>query len=158
MRKKYIAPLLLSLLCIAGGVDGKADLEVLGKALEKALGAKTDYGARRVISLEQYNRKGTRYLLVGIRLNRHFTAAGLRHNALADTAAVLRTASSWGWEKKAEKIVLLEDLIPKGERRPQLFFSCSISAEALAKVDWDSVNPKEIPQYLEDAVFHKIRK
>jgi hypothetical protein len=155
--RNYIPLLLFSLLFPAAAFDEKTDLEILRKAFEKSLGETTNYGLRRLGKLEKSSVEGKRVLFVAVQVNRHVTAAGVRHNALADVAAILRVAKSWGWADKVERVVIVESLIPDGEERARPVLSCSISNEALAKVERASLTPEVVSKHLEHVRFYEVK-
>ncbi|RJP22239.1 MAG: hypothetical protein C4520_08560 [Candidatus Abyssobacteria bacterium SURF_5] len=156
--KKYISPLLLSLLVMGAGFAEQTDLDILGKALEKALGEKTNYGAPRIISIQKAAARGEHVLFVAVHVNRHFTSAGLRNNVLTDAASILRIAKSWGWSDRIAKVFIVENLVPEGKEQAHPVFSCSVSASVLAKVDWGSLNQNEVLNRLDQAEFHEVKK
>jgi hypothetical protein len=137
-------------------LSGRDDLEIFKKACEKALGEKTTDGAPRIISLERSVIRGEDTLFVSAHAQRHFTDAGLRNNALTDVATILRIAKSWGWGDKVGRIAIAMCLSRDGNSFP--LFSCSISHDALVKVDWSSVNSKAVSGYLNDVKFYEVKK
>ncbi len=154
---KFAIPLMVVLLAVSGFTE-KAELDVLRKALEKALGNETNYGSKRILNLEEAVPRGEETLFVSIHANRQLTVAGVRHGALNDVASVLRVARSWGWAEKVQRIVILESLTLKGEEAPRPLFSCSVSASTLAEVDWTNLNSKDILKRLERAQFFELKE
>jgi hypothetical protein len=155
--RNHIAILLLSLLFPTAAFDEKTDLEILRKAFEKSLGETTNYGVRRIGRMEKSLVDGKRVLFVAVQVNRHVTTGGVRHNALSDAAAILRVAKSWGWAGKVERVVIMESLIPDGEERARAVLSCSISSEALAKMERASLSPEVVSKYLEHVRFYEVK-
>jgi hypothetical protein len=157
-RIKCLLLIALSLPLFSSGFSGKKDIEVLEKALQNALGEATNYGARRIVKLETSVIGQENILLILINEDRSFNESALRHNALTDAIRTLRIAKSWGWADKVDRVRVLETLIPQKGKEAHLFFSCSISSQALAKVDWTSVKPKTVQKYLDQAIFHEVKK
>ena len=157
-RIKCLLLLALSVLLFSGGFSAKNDIEILEKALQKALGERTNYGARRVVKLETSVTGQENTLLILINEDRSFNKAGLRHNALTDAIKTLTVTESWGWADKIDRVKILETLVPQGGKEAHLVFSCSISSQVLARVDWASMKPSTVQKYLDQATFHELKK
>ena len=136
--------LLCSGVCHAQSMDAK----ILQKALERALGEKTNVGTRRLVSLEQKRDAGEKTLLIGVVANDSPTLAGIRHGILKDVVTVLRVLKSWDWPSKVDRAMIAtyyaESRGPNMEIRPVL--TCIVSPETIRRCDWNSFDPGKIPE------------
>jgi hypothetical protein len=158
--KSFIPSLVATFVLFStSGFSEKADLEILKKALEKALGEKTNYGTPRILTLERATVRGENNLFIAVHANKHLTSAGVRHGALTDVADILRVAKSWGWAEKISHIMILENRpLKKNTEQPRPLFSCSVTAQMSAQVKWESLDTKEVLQYLEHPQFYEVEE
>ena len=141
------------LVCTGATVAEGKDIGILRKALGNALGAKTNVGTRRLATLRQEVKDGRKTLVIGVIANDNPTPAGLRHGVFTDVARILGVLKSWDWPSKIDRAMIGEYYArPNGsnfEARPLLV--CVVSAETIQRIDWNSLEPRRIPEVV-DAV------
>jgi len=124
------------------------DVETLSKALAKSLGKETNYGIPRLLGIKQELRQGKKTLIIAVSANNSPTQTGVRIGAFGDALKVFRILKSWDWPDKVEEIILGEYVgIPgKTADRVQPVFMCQITSDTIRKVDWNAVEPKDVPE------------
>lgn len=136
------------LVCTGATIAEGKDIRILQKALGNALGAKTNVGTRRLATLRQEVKEGQKTLVIGVIANDNPTPAGLRHGVFTDVARILGVLKSWDWPSKIDRAMIGEYYAkPNGsnfEVRPLLV--CVVSAETIQRIDWNSLEPRRIPE------------
>jgi hypothetical protein len=131
----------------AGAVSAQGiDITILRKALRNALGERTNVGTKRVVTLRQELKEGRKILIVGVVANKNPTPAGLRHGILVDIAKILGILKGWDWPSKFDRALIGEYYVETkgGDLKAHPVLICSVSSETIKRVDWNSVDPKQI--------------
>ncbi len=128
------------------------DIKILQKALTKALGEKSNFGVERLVTLrEELKEDEKRTLIVGVIANNSPTAAGMCHGIYTDVVKIMRVLKDWGWPDKVEQVMIGEYLPkssgPNVEARPVM--TCAISSAKIRSLDWNSFDPREVPNVVD---------
>ena len=102
--RKIIAPALavaLLLFTATGGFSQGRDIKILRKALTSALGEKTNFGTKRVLTVREELMPGGKTLIIGVIAYNNPTSAGLRHGIFIDVTQLAKVPQSWDWPDKA---------------------------------------------------------
>ncbi len=130
---------------------GSVDIRILKKALTNALGEKSNFGTERLVTVREELKEGGKTLVVGVIANNSPTTAGLRHGIFTDVVKVLRVLKSWNWPDKVDRVMIGEYLPqsrgPDLEARPVM--TCVISSANLRAVNWDSFDPRRVPEIVD---------
>lgn len=136
------------------------DIDVLARALRRALGDETNTGRPRVAEARCGKVGGEDILVLVLNANREPLAAALRHGVLSDVAKTALVLKSWEWPLKVERVMISERL-SNGQEDPAmdfLLFTCVISSQKIRETDWKSFNPAKIPDIAESAKFYENMK
>ena len=161
--RKIIAPTLavaLLLFTATGGFSQSREIKILEKALTSALGEKTNFGTKRVVAVREELKPGGKTLIIGVVANNSPTQAGLRHGIFSDVTKILKVLKSWDWPSKVERAMIgeyyAESHEPNMEARPVLM--CTISSEKIGKTNWNSFDPRRIPDVVDNLQIDDIIK
>ena len=136
----------------------KEDIEILKAALKKALGEQTNTGHHRIVMIRKGLKKGEPALSISLNANNSPTSAGLRYGVFEDVVKTFRVLKSWHWPSKVKYVILGSYArvdIGSGERVPQLVFASFISSIKIREIDWDSFDPRKIPETVDMVELHE---
>ena len=139
----------------------KEDIEILKAALKKALGERTNAGQYRVILIKKGLKKGEPALSISLNANNSPTSAGMRYGIFTDAVKTFRVLQSWDWSSKVKYVLVGEYARVKvGDREavPQLVFASLISSDKIRETDWDSFDPRKIPEIVDMIQLHESIK
>jgi hypothetical protein len=139
----------------------KEDIEILKAALKKTLGERTNTGHYRVVLIRKGLKKGKPALSISLNANNSPTSAGMRYGIFADVLKTFRVLQSWDWPSKVTYVLVGEYARVKvGNREavPQLLFATLISSDKIRETDWDSFDPRKIPEIVDMIQLHESIK
>lgn len=133
------------------------DLDILKRALTKALGKETNTGRPRLAEIKYGDVGGEDVLVIALNANQEPTQAALRYGVFADAVKVLRILKSWDWPNRADRVMIGERIVQEGDPAgaDRLLFSCVISSRQIRTIDWKSFDPRRLPEVAESAEFYR---
>ena len=149
------------LLSIGSGAFAQGrDFTILQKALKKALGEETNYRTARLVALRQESREGKNTLMIAVNANRGLTQAALRNGVFKDVTTILRILKSWDWPQKVDQTMIGAYYPVSGQapHRARPILLCLFSSDKVRETDWDSFDPKKVPDVADALQLHDMLK
>ncbi len=134
------------------------DIDILTRALTKALGEKTNYNTPRLAGMEIDTKNG-KTLVVLLCANYKPTPAGLRHGIFSDVMKTMRVSKSWEWPNRVNGVKIIAQ-IPTDHTNPKggfrVVFKGYAASETIQETDWKAIPPARVPHILTAVEMHRI--
>lgn len=136
----------------------QTDVETLSKALTKALGKETNDGLPRLLGIKTQVNQGKRTLLIAVTAHKSPTHTGIQIGALGDAVKVFKILKSWHWPEKVDQVVIGGYIRVPGKAvdRVQPILTLQIASDKIGKIDWNSIEPKDVPDKVDSIQLHDI--
>jgi len=137
----------------------KQDIEILKTSLKKALGEQANTGHYRIVLIKKGMINNQPALSIALNANSSPTPAGLRYGIFGDVVKTFRVLKSWAWPGKVRYVMLGEYArvdTGSGKQELHLVFAGLISSHKISETDWDSFDPRKIPEILDSAQLHEL--